>query len=351
MIWFAKRDRSLEAYAEAIQPELAGIRTPPASAELRDRILADRAAGARVILPAERDTRWIVPRYLIAAVAVVTAVLVLPLSRATDATRDAEPVALAGFLGGIARAEQPSATPKLPAALPIRPERVHAGTLQYRRVFNDSTGRVAKTIESVLSVSADSAPPVPVWRVTTLDRETSSGGLVTSAETLLIKRQDLSLVSRAVHVRPYRRWNGINIQQRVIGDSLSGRMTLDDVEGMRPIARRLPFAYGPYISDALAPLYLTAVPLDATWQGSLTVLGWAVVSNDVLHPMELRVTGQERVHVPAGTFDCWRLTVRHSGGVIDYWVRKSDGIGVRAVEQNSPTGGERIVTLVRESGM
>jgi len=74
---------------------------------------------------------------------------------------------------------------------------------------------------------------------------------------------------------------------------------------------------------------------------------------DRLRPVQLRVTGEERVRVPAGTFDCWRMTISHSGGVIDYWVRKSDGIAVRLVERNPPPGGggERVVTLVSQSGM
>jgi polyisoprenoid-binding protein YceI len=65
-----------------------------------------------------------------------------------------------------------------------------------------------------------------------------------------------------------------------------------------------------------------------------------VIPKDVLRPVQLRVTGEERVRVPAGTFDCWRMTISHSGGVIDYWVRKSDGIAVRLVERTRrPAGG------------
>jgi hypothetical protein len=51
----------------------------------------------------------------------------------------------------------------------------------------------------------------------------------------------------------------------------------------------------------------------------------------VSFPVQLRVTGDERITVPAGTFDCWRLAVDASVGMQTYWVRKSDGVGVRAV--------------------
>ena len=351
MIWSGKRDR---AFGEAIRPELARMTTPSPSAALRERILSDRAAGARIILPVERNAGGFPVRYLVAAVAVIVGLVVLPSRRASrDDVGNAQQVVLDSFFGSVVYAEQPGSAPSLPAAFPVRPERLHAGTLRYRRVVSDSLEHVTKTVESVLSLTADSSTGVAAWRVTRIDQERSNGPPVTSAETLLVRQKDLGLITRAVHVRPYTHWKGINIEQRITGDSVTGRMTLDDIKGMRPIARRLPSAYAPYLSDAFAPVYLATVPLSARWQGSVTLLGWAVIPKDVLRPVQLRVTGEERVRVPAGTFDCWRMTISHSGGVIDYWVRKSDGIAVRLVERNPPPGGggERVVTLVSQSGM
>ena len=354
MRWFTGKDRALEAFAEAIRPELNGIRAPEPSSELRRRILADRAAGARVILPADASATSRASRYLMAAVAVIVGLLVLPLYRASrDTTPDAMPLVPLSFFGAVAHAEQPAGVPRLAPAALLRPERMSARTLRYHRVVTDSTEKTVGTAESVVSVAADSSlgGGTAAWRVTTIHHETSSGPAVTSAETLLVRRSDLGLLTRNVHVRPYRRWKGINIEQRVVGDSVHGRMTLDEVKGMRPIARRLPSAYAPFISDAIAPVILSAVPLSAQWQGSLTLLGWAVIPMDVLHAVELRVTGEERVQVPAGTFDCWRMRITYAGSAIDYWVRKSDGIGVRTIERNMPSGGERTVTLVSESGV
>jgi hypothetical protein len=202
----------------------------------------------------------------------------------------------------------------------------------------------------VLSVMPDSTRGVATWRIMVVEHDSAGPG-ETKAETLVVRRHDLRLVTRAVHVEPYRRWKGINIQQRVTGDSVLGRMTLDDASGMRPISHRLPAAYAPYISDAFAPVFFSSVPLDAQWQGSLTVLGWAVVPNDVLYPIEVRVVGAERVQVPAGTFECWKLAVHYLGGSLDYWVRKSDGIAVRAIGRDERSGGRRTVTLVHETGM
>jgi len=84
----------------------------------------------------------------------------------------------------------------------------------------------------------------------------------------------------------------------------------------------------------------------------VTSTGWAVRADDVLYPIELRVVAEERVTVPAGTFDCWRLVVTTGNRLIDYWVRKRDGVGVRSrdVTPRSQRGvrGVREMVLVRE---
>lgn len=347
MRWFRElvgRDRELDVFAEAIRPELQALRTPLASRELFERIGSDRDAGIRVILPVDHIRRRSMRRYAIAAIVIVAALLALPVYHVErgDAP-DTQPAAQFFYLGGIARAQEPRSVPNVPAALPAHPERLHAGMLEYHRVWQDSAGRVTKTVNSALSLVAEGAS----WRVVSTEREETSSDHAVTAETLVVDRSNLRLLSRDVHVRPYRRWSGINIEQRVSTDSVRGRMTLDDVKGMRPIARRLPPTYAPYLADAFAPLYLASVPLSASWQGRVTILGWAVVPNDVMIPVEMRVTGAEDVTVPAGRFECWKLNLRYAGGALTYWVRKSDGVGVRTMERLQD-GGLRTVTLQRE---
>ncbi len=347
MIWFGKRDRNLEAFAEAIRPELRMLPAPRATRELYDRIVADRRAGVRVILPAHHAPRPSASRYAIAALRVLAALRALPVYRSSrHDVRDVRPTTGLSYFGAIVRAQQAPAAPRVPAALSVHPERLRAGQLEYLRVWQDSTGRVMKKVQSLLSVAAEGSS----WRVASIGRELTAGGRATTAETLAVAQRDLRLLTRVVHVRPYRRWAGINIEQRMSGDSVTGRMTLDGVKGMRTIARRLPPTYAPYLADVLAPVYFATVPLSRSWTGRVTILGWAVVPDDVLFPVELRVTGEEQVQVPAGRFDCWRLDVRYPGGAFAYWVRKADGIAVRTLEQQ-PDGGRRIVTLEREAGM
>jgi hypothetical protein len=58
-------------------------------------------------------------------------------------------------------------------------------------------------------------------------------------------------------------------------------------------------------------------------------MGWAVRDDDVFYPIDLQVEGEEQVIVPAGRFECWRLSLRFAGRRFDYWVRKTDGLGIR----------------------
>ena len=343
MKWFAKRRRDNVAFAQAIVPELRALRTPTATPLLLDRILADRRDGARIILPVGPVAHRSTSRYVIAAVLVAAALLTLPMYRGRRAdTLDVQAASQLFYFDGVARAEE-SPAQRLPPAIPVHPERVHAGAREYLRVWHDSSGRMTNRVSSLLSVQAEGSS----WRIVSIGRELTAEPAIITAETLLVARSDLRLLTRFVHMRPYRRWKGINIEQRFSGDSMSGRMTLDGVDGMRPIARQLPGSDAPFISDVFAPLFFASAPLDRSWSGRVSVLGWGVVPNDVMRSVSLRVTGEDSVRVPAGRFDCWRLEVRHPGGRFAYWIRKSDGTAIR-MEERRPDGGLRTVTLERE---
>ena len=82
--------------------------------------------------------------------------------------------------------------------------------------------------------------------------------------------------------------------------------------------------------------------------GTQVVVLGGVRDDDVFIPVELRVEGEETITVPAGRFDCWRLSVRYAAGRVDYWVRKSDGLGVRVLNSTGSPGTREIV-LTRAS--
>ena len=100
------------------------------------------------------------------------------------------------------------------------------------------------------------------------------------------------------------------------------------------------------MSDALAPLGLVGVPLAAGWQRSLSILGWAVVPNDVVYPVSLRVVGEERITAPTGEVDCWKLEVVAGKERRTEWVRKSDGVGLRSFDHALTAKGHRHYDLL-----
>ncbi|HYV96929.1 MAG TPA: hypothetical protein VE967_05705, partial [Gemmatimonadaceae bacterium] len=83
--------------------------------------------------------------------------------------------------------------------------------------------------------------------------------------------------------------------------------------------------------DAATPILLMAADLSPTWRGYVSLLGWAVRDDNVSTPLMMRVDGEERVRVPAGEFDCWRIAITGGTGAQRFWVRKSDGLGIRVV--------------------
>ena len=351
--------------------------SPEASPELLDRILKDRASGDRVILPQSDDhaPRRLADRRLVAGLALVVGAAgyfawtnrsnpVLPnvAGHATSAVRDSLdlPVSTPGmFLSRLllpptAGALAPSVVPPLTG---IDGRRLKAGQYFFSSLDVTSSGVSGRTTgKGILRVSASTDGEGPTWNLDyQWTREPGSDGVRFEVESLAVRQKDLRPVTRSVHVSPYLGYSRLNIVQRFNDDSVSGAMSAEKnnmVTVRRPIAQPLPPQSRPYITEALAPLLFSTVNLREGWAARLSMLGWAVVPRDVRYPVQLRVTGQERVRVPAGDFDCWRLEVTEGTVVHTYWVRKSDGVGVRTRvdrTRSSGAGGNHEIILTREA--
>jgi hypothetical protein len=305
---------------------------PPPRASLLQEILEDRAAGARVSLPTAAGRapvlRFVVP----VAVAVSLLFLVFPF-RAEELDVASTAGSAAWLPSGVAYAQADAGPLNRPA--PIQPSgagRLRPVILDYTRTTRDSAGRVVSIGHDRLSLVRVDAGAAPAWRLTRATRYDQLPNQA-EAETVLVARADLRMLGRVVVEAPYRRYARIQVIQRFTKDSVAGEMTALATSGGNPhrtFARRLDPRFGPYISGAALPLALAGVSLQPGFRGTLSVLGWAVRDDDVFTPLELRVEGEERVRVPAGTFDCWRLSIRFGGTRVLYWARKSDGFGVRA---------------------
>lgn len=359
--------RATVAFSRDLASSLRALDAPAVPSALIERVIAERAAGARAILPsddtpARRTRQRRAPVWMgIAGIAAAASIALMlgrigpraPSPVATDSSRTSfqsdslsEPHFVSRlFLPQYALAAEPSRQvgSRLPnvmlSGVALRPGRF---IFAQRRTAAD--GRMSETGRGTIDLVATSLDGRAAWR---LAHQWRFGNTV-ETETLLVDRTSLQFLGRTARVAPYRRYREITIRQRQSSDSVLGWMNTDEGPG-RPIAQRLPKVSGPYISDAMAPFALAGTRLSRDWTGSLSVLGWAVRPADVYFPLELRVVGEELVSVPAGTFACWRLSLRVNGGTQAFWVRKSDGLGVRSLDESPRDGrGAKETVLIGE---
>ncbi len=86
---------------------------------------------------------------------------------------------------------------------------------------------------------------------------------------------------------------------------------------------------GTLVSAAMLETVLRVLPLQSGWEDSTTTLSVSLSASAVL-PTRLSVIGEDRVRVPAGTFDCWVVAVHADPARGLYWVTKRDPIVVRS---------------------
>jgi len=340
--------RRTRDFADAIRPELAELPVAQPGEELLARIVASRRAGARVILPHDDPVSARPARGRLLAGAAAAALLLIAYQALTrDDETPASGLAAGSWFTRFAAAQ--GAPPGSPPVRITRADRLHPLAVEYGGSFRDSAGAVLSSWRTTVRLTHDSSGGGPAWRLVSDHREDKVPGRH-NLDTVLVAASDLGLLAVSAHSFPYRSFSRINITQRFDGLRLSGEMTAERegvVAARRPIARRLSPAAAPYVSNAFAPLWLMGVAIDRQWRGGLSMLGWAVRDDDVLTRLDLRVEGEESVRVPAGTFDCWRIAIRDGRGTHLYWVRKSDGLGVRTLDPVDPRG-TREVVLVAE---
>ena len=341
--------RRFVGFTQRFARAAAAVPAPVPSEGLLARALADRAAGARVILPAPLEPpRPRLLRHAVRASALMALAVLLGLWWSSRPVRDdfasANELLLAGFAPTAAEAGQAG---RSAGALT---HRLRPIAVTYLRRFRDSaSGRTTDAGEYDLRVTpADSNR----WLLTSAWREIAGRddmhGAHAWTESVTVADSALAPASRVVHVTPYRRWAGILIDQRFRNDSVVGLMSLDEDPTRRPIARDLRGWQNRLIaSDALGPVYFIGVPLLSGAEFDLGALGWAVVARDVFVPMHLRVVGAERIETPAGPFDCWKFAIRVGDETHYHWVRQSDHLGVRTVRRLRD-GRTRELILLRE---
>ena len=102
---------------------------------------------------------------------------------------------------------------------------------------------------------------------------------------------------------------------------------------------------GTMISSAMLETVLRLLPLTTGWEDSTGTLSISLAGNTVI-PTRLSVIGEDRVRVPAGTYDCWVVAVHADAGRGLYWVTKTDPIVVRSVLDVPAMGGAQLVSAL-----
>ncbi len=96
------------------------------------------------------------------------------------------------------------------------------------------------------------------------------------------------------------------------------------------------------VSPEQLALLLSKAPLTTTWRDSITMLVTDPVATATA-PATMAVNGDEKITVPAGTFDCWIVDVSAGRGEERLWVAKTGGVVVRAAQRVPQVAGDAIL--------
>lgn len=332
---------------------LPSVAAPP---RVLAEVLADRAAGEHVILPTydasapRRGTRAL--RLTLAAAGIV-AVGVLATGRpnarrdaATSSPPDSLPTLLSvatslGLLPSAAYGQEvPPNDSRMPPITDIDASSLGPLTLSYEYTVTADSEPVQKPEHSVVSIARAEVNGAPAWRIANHSIDHKPDPI----ETTYVDRRSLRPLSRVAYNVGFSRFT---VAQRFVADSLLG--TMRTTSHGWPLARQLPATEtsGPWLVGGGMPIaLLRSVRLHAQWRGKAAVVGWGAVRSDLVYPVTLAVTGEERIRIPAGTFDCWRLTLSDTRRGRTLWVRKSDQLPILLRDTTRTPGQVREAVLI-----
>ncbi|HKO15026.1 MAG TPA: hypothetical protein VJU87_02250 [Gemmatimonadaceae bacterium] len=228
----------------------------------------------------------------------------------------------------------PAPADSAPHRLPVDTSRMHPVHLVYAlNVTQDSTARPLGELR--VDVDESTYAGAPAWLLTRAGQR----GVQAIVESLYVARADL----RPLH------WSAAQGLARLAveftGDSIFGAMTSPLGKRNIVLAGRRDLLASAGAVDAM----LATLPLVPGWHDSASVM---VVDpgGSTIAPATLVVEGEELVTAPAGSFDCWIVSLATERGTERLWVRKTDGVVVRS-EQRLPQlpGGGAVLERVLET--
>jgi hypothetical protein len=204
---------------------------------------------------------------------------------------------------------------------------LHPGQFEYQTTLERANSTMSIGTRTV-TVSPATYAGAPAW----LLLETRTGAGVNAVD---------SLFTDLVSLRPIH-WSAVQGDARIVAE-----FRADTAFGgvSSPIGRRsmiVNVPNGSLVNGALLETVLRFEPLNTAWEDSTTTLSVSLGASGVL-PTRIAVIGEDQVRVPAGTFDCWVVSVRADPARGLYWVTKTDPIVVRSVLDVPMLGGAQLV--------
>ena len=166
-----------------------------------------------------------------------------------------------------------------------------------------------------------------------------------SADTVWLAATDLLPLARVSAREGYRR------EERYREDHATVSITTGSFTETRSIGRlevEPVQVAGLMLRQDVLLAQLQGLPLARDYRGTVNgvALGWQ--ETYLITAVDLAVTGEEQVTVPAGTFDCWRVQVGPKAGLVTLWVAKDGQWLVRQATGGMVRGGfERVLTEMR----
>ena len=320
-----------------VRRRLHQIGAPASSGDLWRRIAAGPSGGAAVVLPSERSR--IGPRLgLYAPLALALAFVLLPLGGDAPPTLPTGPRLDWGWplLPEAALAQGGNARHLAPIGVPDG-SRLQPGQWVYQWTPTGHQGEEwLSRMTDTVTIRRGSHRGEPVWLVT------QRVGLVTGKgrlDSLYLRLADLRPLRHALVASildEFRRAGAIDFER----DSMRWQFVLPggfipprDTVVTAPLLAEFA-GVGPEL-----PLLLSGIQFAKTWTGAVSMLlpsiDWSGRESPVhVYWINLRVTGRERVTVPAGSFDCWRISEsiaghEDQGAVADLWVDTRSGALVK----------------------
>jgi hypothetical protein len=153
----------------------------------------------------------------------------------------------------------------------------------------------------------------PAWLVVELSSVPSMPA-ASGVDSIYLSQSNLAPLYRAMH------FGAAELVSRFTPDSITGHMTLP--QGVIPIAfHNQP---GIVVNGASLELALRLTPLARGWQGTADLLAVSR-AGATTDRVALRVVGEQRVTVPAGTFDAWMVELSGAPSRQRIWVDKRSG--------------------------